>query len=34
MPTAIIDGISTRYDVVGEGAPLLMFSPGGFDATL
>jgi pimeloyl-ACP methyl ester carboxylesterase len=34
MPTTIIDGISTRYDVVGEGPPLLMFSPGGFDATL
>src|SRR3954451_10011493 len=34
MPHAIIDGISTRYDVVGEGSPLLMFSPGGFDATL
>jgi pimeloyl-ACP methyl ester carboxylesterase len=34
MATAIIDGISTRYDVVGEGPPLLMFSPGGFDATL
>ncbi|HWI78642.1 MAG TPA: alpha/beta hydrolase [Ramlibacter sp.] len=34
MPSAIIDGISTRYDVVGEGPPLLMFSPGGFDATL
>jgi pimeloyl-ACP methyl ester carboxylesterase len=34
MPTAIIDGISTRYDVVGDGPPLLMFSPGGFDATL
>jgi pimeloyl-ACP methyl ester carboxylesterase len=34
MPTAIIDGISTRYDVLGEGPPLLMFSPGGFDATL
>jgi pimeloyl-ACP methyl ester carboxylesterase len=34
MPIAIIDGISTRYDVVGEGPPLLMFSPGGFDATL
>ncbi|RXZ33679.1 alpha/beta hydrolase [Oxalobacteraceae bacterium CAVE-383] len=34
MPTAIIDGISTRYDVVGEGPPLLMFSPGGFDATV
>ena len=34
MPFAIIDGINTRYDVVGNGPPLLMFSPGGFDATL
>ncbi|HQT63496.1 MAG TPA: alpha/beta hydrolase [Acidocella sp.] len=34
MPTAILDGISTRYEVVGEGPPLLMFSPGGFDATV
>lgn len=34
MPTVMIDGISTRYDVVGEGPPLLMFSPGGFDATI
>jgi pimeloyl-ACP methyl ester carboxylesterase len=34
MPTAIIDGISTRYEVLGSGEPLLMFSPGGFDATL
>jgi pimeloyl-ACP methyl ester carboxylesterase len=34
MPTALIDGILTRYEVVGSGAPLLMFSPGGFDATL
>ena len=34
MPIAIIDGINTRYDIVGEGPPLLMFSPGGFDATL
>jgi pimeloyl-ACP methyl ester carboxylesterase len=34
MPTVMIDGISTRYDVVGEGPPLLMFSPGGFDATV
>ncbi len=34
MATAIIDGIETRYDIVGEGPPLLMFSPGGFDATL
>ncbi|MDB5509735.1 MAG: acyl-CoA esterase [Hyphomicrobiales bacterium] len=34
MPTEIIDGISTRYEVRGEGPPLLMFSPGGFDATI
>jgi pimeloyl-ACP methyl ester carboxylesterase len=34
MPTAIIDGIATRYEVVGAGPPLLMYSPGGFDATV
>jgi len=34
MATALIDGINTRYEVLGEGEPLLMFSPGGFDATL
>lgn len=34
MATALIDGISTRYEVLGQGEPLLMFSPGGFDATL
>ena len=34
MPTALIDGIPTRYELIGSGAPLLMFSPGGFDATL
>lgn len=34
MPTAVIDGIATRYEVVGSGPPLLMFSPAGFDATL
>ena len=34
MPTTIIDGIATRYASVGSGPPLLMFSPGGFDATL
>ena len=31
---AVIDGITTRYQVIGSGRPLLMFSPGGFDATL
>lgn len=34
MPSAIIDGITTRYEVAGSGPPLLMFSPGGFNATL
>jgi len=33
MATAIIDGITTCYQVLGSGPPLLMFSPGGFDAT-
>ena len=34
MATAIIDGIPTRYEVVGSGPPLLLYAPGGFDATL
>ena len=34
MPLATIDGLRTRYEVVGSGPPLLMFSPGGFDATI
>ena len=34
MAHAVIDGITTHYEVRGSGAPLLMFSPGGFDATL
>ncbi len=34
MPTAIIDGIRTRYEVSGSGEPLLLFSPGGFNATI
>jgi pimeloyl-ACP methyl ester carboxylesterase len=34
MPTAIIDGITTRYEVVGSGLPILMYAPGGFDATV
>ncbi|MGE3840195.1 MAG: alpha/beta fold hydrolase [Vicinamibacterales bacterium] len=33
MARALADGIATHYEVVGDGAPLLMFSPGGFDAT-
>lgn len=34
MATAVLDGIETRFEIVGAGPPLLMFSPGGFDATL
>ena len=34
LATAIIDGIRTRYEVIGSGPPLLMYSPAGFDATL
>jgi pimeloyl-ACP methyl ester carboxylesterase len=34
MATAIVDGISTRFEVLGSGPPLLMYSPGGFDATV
>lgn len=32
MPTALIDGIATRYEVFGSGPPLLMYAPGGFNA--
>lgn len=34
MATAVLDGIATRYEVTGSGPPVLMFSPGGFDATI
>ncbi|HKA81060.1 MAG TPA: alpha/beta hydrolase [Xanthobacteraceae bacterium] len=34
MATAIIDGITTRYELIGSGPPLLMYAPGGFDATV
>jgi pimeloyl-ACP methyl ester carboxylesterase len=34
MASAIIDGIATRYEVVGSGPPILMYAPGGFDATV
>jgi pimeloyl-ACP methyl ester carboxylesterase len=34
VATARIDGIETRYEILGDGPPVLMFSPGGFDATL
>jgi len=34
MAAVTIDGIETRYDLIGSGPPLLMLSPGGFDATI
>lgn len=34
MPITSIDGIPTRYEIRGSGPALLMFSPGGFDATI
>jgi pimeloyl-ACP methyl ester carboxylesterase len=34
MPSAVIDGIATRYEVVGNGPPLLMYAPGGFNAVV
>jgi len=34
LATALIDGIATRYEVAGSGPPLLMYAPGGFDATV
>jgi pimeloyl-ACP methyl ester carboxylesterase len=34
MPIAVIDGIATRYEIAGSGPPLLMYAPGGFNATV
>ena len=34
MPVATVDGIDTHYEVRGEGPPLLMYAPGGFDARI
>ncbi|HEV3008711.1 MAG TPA: alpha/beta hydrolase [Burkholderiales bacterium] len=34
MASAVIGGIATRYEVLGDGPPLLMYAPGGFDATV
>lgn len=34
MPVVEADGIRTRYEMVGTGPPILMFSPGGFNASL
>jgi pimeloyl-ACP methyl ester carboxylesterase len=32
VPVAVVGGIATHYEVAGSGPPLLMFSPGGFNA--
>lgn len=34
MPFVEIDGIQTHYEVLGDGPPVLMYSPGGFDARI
>jgi pimeloyl-ACP methyl ester carboxylesterase len=34
MPNAIIDGLVTRYEVIGSGPPILMYAPGGFNAVI
>jgi pimeloyl-ACP methyl ester carboxylesterase len=34
VPSAVVDGIETRYELIGSGPPLLMYAPGGFDATV
>lgn len=34
MPIVEIDGIKTRYETLGSGPPILMYAPGGFNATL
>jgi len=34
VPSVVLDGIATRYEVLGDGPPLLMYAPGGFDATI
>jgi pimeloyl-ACP methyl ester carboxylesterase len=34
VPSVLADGIETRYELIGSGPPLLMYAPGGFDATV
>ena len=34
MTTAMIDGIETYYEVLGSGPAILMYAPGGFDASV
>ena len=34
MAEALLDGLRTHYEVLGDGPALLMYAPGGFDATI
>lgn len=34
MSVTTIDGLEVYYEIMGSGPPLLMFAPGGFDATI
>jgi pimeloyl-ACP methyl ester carboxylesterase len=34
VASAVLDGIRTRYEVIGDGPPILMYAPGGFDAAI
>jgi len=34
MPSVDIDGIATRYEVIGSGPAILMYAPGGFNAVV
>jgi hypothetical protein len=34
MPTATIDGIAARYEIVGSAPPIPMYAPGGFNAVV
>jgi len=34
MPLIEVDGLKTHYEVLGDGPPILMCSPGGFDARI
>lgn len=34
MPYVTVDGIATYYEEVGQGPPVLMFAPGGFNAVV
>jgi hypothetical protein len=34
MPVETVDGLEIHYEIKGSGTPLLLFAPGGFDATI